>query len=324
MTDHRDHNKEVDHISGVETTGHEWDGLKELNNPAPRWWLWVFYICCLWSFGYWILYPAWPTLSGSTIGYLATNQYKDLAKSQGDIVVRQRQWLDRFKTATYDQILDDDQLYTFARAGGAAAFKDNCATCHGTGAAGSRGYPNLNDDDWLWGGTLANIEQTLRHGIRSGHDKARTSQMPAFGHDAMLKPHEIENVTHYVLALSAHNAKSDMPGAPIFATNCASCHGENGQGNRDFGAPRLTDTIWLYGDTQTDIYTQLQNPRHGVMPYWQGRLDDQTIRQLALYVYSLGGGEKEIPVEAAPASVPDPIPTIETDPNVAPTTTPTP
>jgi cytochrome c oxidase cbb3-type subunit 3 len=290
MTD--DHKKEIDLHSGVETTGHEWDGLKELNNPAPRWWLWVFYLCVLWSVAYWILYPAWPTLSGATKGTLNTNQYKALESSKAEITARQNIWLDKFRAASYDDIIADPELYQFAMAGGAASFKDNCATCHGTGAAGGRGYPNLNDDDWLWGGTLENIEQTLRYGIRSGHDDMHTSAMPAFGKDALLKPDEIAHVTDYVVAMGNHIATADMPGADIYATNCASCHGENGEGGRDFGAPRLTDAIWLYGDDKSSIHAQIQNPRHGVMPFWQGRLNDDTIRQLTVYVHSLGGGEK--------------------------------
>jgi cytochrome c oxidase cbb3-type subunit III len=320
MTEHD--KKEIDHLSGIETTGHEWDGLKELNNPAPRWWLWVFYATVIWSIGYWVLYPAWPTISGATKGTLNTNQYQALATSQGEIVARQDKWLAQFKTANYDQILQDDGLSSFARAGGSAAFKDNCATCHGTGAAGGKGYPNLNDDDWLWGGTIEDIEQTIRYGIRSGHDEARDSAMPAFGKDALLKSEEIGQAADYVVALAAHKEKADMPGAAVYATNCASCHGDNGQGGRDFGAPRLNDAIWLYGGTRADIYAQVQNPRHGVMPYWQGRLNDQTIRQLAVYVYSLGGGEKTAPAVVTPEPTSAPAP--EVAPDVEPEPTPAP
>lgn len=303
MSDHHT-KKEIDDISGIETTGHEWDGLKELNNPAPRWWLWVFYICCLWSFAYWVLYPAWPTLSGATKGTLGVNQHVELERAQAEIAVRRAEWADDFAHASFEDIKKDQKLFTVARAGGAAAFKDNCATCHGTGAAGGKGYPNLNDDDWLWGGTVEDIHQTLLYGVRSGHDEGHTSQMPAFGRDGLLKPTEIVDVSHYVVALSDRSAKLDMPGAAIYATNCASCHGEAGQGVRDFGGPRLNDAIWLYGGTVDDVVAQVTNPRHGVMPYWAGRLDPQTIRQLALYVHSLGGGEEatipDVPVEQAP------------------------
>lgn len=290
MTD--DHQKkEIDPISGIETTGHEWDGLKELNNPAPRWWLWVFYICCLWSFAYWVLYPAWPTLSGATKGTLGVNQQVELKNAQADIVARQSKWLSTFSKSSFDDIMKDPQLYAFARAGGAAAFKDNCATCHGTGASGGKGYPNLNDDDWLWGGTIDDIYQTVQYGIRSGHDDARASQMPAFGKDGLLKADEITHVADYVTALSEQKAAPDMPGAVIYAKNCVSCHGDAGQGGRDFGAPRLNDAIWLYGGDVDSIVAQVTTPRHGVMPYWSGRLSPETIRQLAVYVYSLGGGE---------------------------------
>lgn len=312
MTEHG--KKEIDQMSGVETTGHEWDGLKELNNPAPRWWLWVLYVTIIWSIGYWVLYPAWPTLSGATKGTLNSDQYKDLAASQAEIAGRQDKWLGKFKAASYEEILADDGLSSFARAGGAAAFKDNCATCHGSGASGGKGYPNLNDDDWLWGGKIEDIEQTLRYGVRSGHDEARDSAMPAFGKDALLKAEEIGQVADFVVAMSTHKEAASLPGAAVFAANCASCHGEKGEGVRDFGAPRLNDAIWLYGGTRADIYAQIQNPRHGVMPFWQGRLNDQTIRQLAVYVYSLGGGEKAAPVVAEPVS-----PTVE---SVAPVAEP--
>jgi len=130
--------KEIDDLTGVETTGHEWDGLKELNNPAPRWWLWVFYISVIWSVGYWVIYPAWPTLSGHTQGTAKTNQYKELAASQDEIRIRQAAYQKDFESASFETIMNDPSLYAFAVAGGASSFKDNCATCHGTGGAGAR------------------------------------------------------------------------------------------------------------------------------------------------------------------------------------------
>lgn len=318
-------NKEIDRLSGVETTGHEWDGLKELNNPAPRWWLWVFYATVIWSVVYWILYPAWPTLSGATQGVLGQNQYKALKVSQDQITARQSAWLEKFTNVSFDDIKNNPELYAFARAGGAAAFKDNCATCHGSGAAGGPGYPNLNDDDWLWGGTVDQIYQTIRYGVRSGHDETRISQMPAFGQGEMLKKEEIASVAHYVLALNPSQdgamdpaSETYQQGEAVFKQNCASCHGEDGKGNRDFGAPNLVDAIWLYGSGYDAVYAQVTNPRHGVMPYWEGRLDPQTIRQLALYVHSLGGGENAANVTPA-ASEPSAQPegTISDDPSAA-------
>lgn len=288
--------KEIDEITGTEVTGHEWDGIKELNTPAPRWWLVVFYVTILWSVGYWFLYPAWPTVSGATKGFLNTNQIKELEQAQVEISNRQESWSKRFSSTDFDGVMKDPDLYNFALSGGSAAFKDNCAVCHGTGATGGKGYPNLNDDDWLWGGRIDDIHQTLLYGIRSGHNQTRTSLMPAFGRDGILTRDEIDQVTDFVMTLSSEKNSSDIRGKDIFEINCASCHGVDGKGGRDFGAPNLTDSIWLYGAARANVFSQINNPKHGVMPYWKGRLDDQTIRQLALYIHSLGGGEKTKPV----------------------------
>lgn len=296
MTDHNEHKKDIDALSGIETTGHEWDGLKELNNPAPRWWLWVFYATCLWSLWYFIVYPAWPTLSGNTKGIKGYTQYKELAASQAEIVARQGAYLKEFQKSSFDQIMKDPTLYDFALAGGKSAFKDNCATCHGTGAEGAKGYPNLNDDDWLWGGTIEDIHQTLLYGIRSTHEDTRLSQMPAYGKDGLLKPAEINAVVDYVLTLSGGKQKDTYTqGSEIFQANCAACHGADGKGGRSVGAPNLTDAIWLYGGARDDVYQTVYNARAGVMPAWSGRLNENTIRQLAIYVHELGGGEASVP-----------------------------
>lgn len=307
MTDHNN-KKEIDEVSGVETTGHEWDGLKELNNPAPRWWLWVFYVSIIWSVGYWIVYPAWPTLSGATKGVAGWTQYEKLAKEQAEIAQRQKVYMDRFETATFDDIMNDEELYSFAVAGGRAAFKDNCATCHGSGGAGAKGYPNLNDDEWLWGGTIDDIHQTLRFGIRSGHDDEHYSLMLAFGKDGTLNRAQVNNVVDYVMGLADGKSGADHPGHVVFQENCASCHGADGHGDRRQGAPNLADAIWLYGGDRDSIYKTVFYGRGGVMPYWQGRLDEQTIRQLAVYVHQLGGGEKDEADDQNNDTSPDPAP----------------
>jgi cytochrome c oxidase cbb3-type subunit 3 len=286
--------KEIDSISGVETTGHEWDGLKELNKPAPRWWLLILYATIIWSVGYWVVYPAWPTLSGSTKGAYGWTQYTKLEAEQAEIIKRQEAFLKSFNQASFDDVMNDPQLHAFAVAGGKAMFKDNCATCHGTGAAGGKGYPNLNDDDWLWGGTIDAIYQTLQYGVRSGHDETRVSMMPAFGKDGILKPEEIRSVVKYVIGMNKGTNDESHPGYAIFQANCAACHGEAGEGNRDLGAPKLNDAIWLYGGDEASIYQTIYNARAGVMPFWKGRLDDATIRQLTIYVHSLGGGEATV------------------------------
>ncbi len=293
--DNKHHEKEIDALSGVETTGHEWDGLKELNNPLPRWWLWVFIICILWSVWYFVVYPAWPVPGGHTKGTAGYTEYDELKKNQAEIIARQQGYLEKFETATYQKIMEDPALYGFAQAGGAAAFKSNCATCHGSGAQGGKGYPNLNDDDWLWGGKLEDIQTTIEHGIRYTADEdTRVSQMPAFGKDGLLKKDEIEAVVDYVLTLSGADHKDTYAqGADIFKNNCAACHGEDGKGSHAVGAANLTDKIWLYGGDRKTVYETVYNARAGVMPAWSKRLDENTIRELTVYLHELGGGEAE-------------------------------
>lgn len=285
--------KEIDEVTGVETTGHEWDGLKELNSPLPRWWLWIFYVTIIWSIWYWVIYPAWPTLSGSTKGTGDYTQFNELAESQKEIIARQKVYLDRFEKASYKEILNDPELYAFAMAGGSSAFKDNCATCHGSGGAGRKGYPNLNDDDWLWGGTLSEIHQTLEFGIRENNYDTRLSEMPAFGKDHLLNKHEIDAVVDYVISLSSDKNEVKPEGAQIFKAQCASCHGSDAKGLHEFGAPNLTDKIWLYGSDRKSIYQTVYSSRSGMMPAWGNRLDKNTLKQLTVYLHQLGGGEEE-------------------------------
>jgi cytochrome c oxidase cbb3-type subunit 3 len=188
----------------------------------------------------------------------------------------------------------DPALLAFAQAQGKAAFGNNCAPCHGVGAAGAKGYPNLNDDDWLWGGTLAGIEQTIAYGVRSGNAKAHESAMPAFGKNDLLQPADIVAVANYVRSLSGLAVRPGVDlaaGQKIFADNCAACHGADGKGNQELGAPNLTDQIWLFGSQEADIIETIANGRSGVMPAWTGRLDPATINALAVYVHTLGGGK---------------------------------
>ncbi len=293
-----DDHKEIDKISGVETTGHEWDGLKELNNPAPRWWLTVFFVTVVWAIGYWFLFPAWPVPGGSTKGMLGWTEYTKLAHEQAEIRSRQAGYLERFENASLSDVMNEPDLYNFALAGGKALFKDNCATCHGTGAEGRKGYPNLNDDDWLWGGKLSEVEYTIRHGIRSISDETRISEMPAFGKGGMLATPDINATVDYVLTLSGAPAKDTQDqGAKLYQENCAVCHGVDGKGGRPVGAPNLTDKIWLYGGDRKTIFETVFYGRKGIMPTWQTRLDDNMIRMLAVYVHELGGGEADQPVD---------------------------
>lgn len=286
--------KEIDKVSGAETTGHEWDGIKELNNPLPRWWVWILYTTIIWSVGYMIAYPAIPLLKASTPGVLGVTNRGNVAIEIANAKNAQKQFLDQIAAKSLADIRKDEALFSFARAGGKAAFAVNCIQCHGSGAQGSKGFPNLNDDDWMWGGSLQEIYTTIKHGIRFGRDDdTRTSDMPAFGKDEVLEKDQITQVAAYVASLTNKDAdaKKAEKGKAIFAENCASCHGEDAKGNKEFGAPNLADAISLYGNTEADFVRQISNPRHGVMPAWAGRLDDTTIKQLALYVHSLGGGE---------------------------------
>ena len=300
-----DHKKDIDDVTGVETTGHSWDGLKELNNPLPRWWVWVFLITVIWSIWYFVVYPAWPVPGGATEGTSGYTQYKELSESQQEIVDRQAAYLERFEAADFEKIMNDPELYAFAMAGGKSAFKDNCATCHGTGGAGGKGYPNLNDDDWLWGGKLEEIHQTLEYGIRAANLDTRMSQMPAFGKEGLLTRDQINDVVNYVLSLSGHKAKAAhgsqeqegdvvtafARGGQIFQQQCASCHGTDAKGLHEFGAPNLTDAIWLYGGDHDTVFETVYYSRAGMMPAWGKRLDENTIKQLTIYIHQLGGGE---------------------------------
>lgn len=282
-------NKEID-TKNPKTTGHEWDGISEYNIPAPRWWLIVWVICIIWSFGYWFFYPTWPVAGGNTKGSLNWSQQSQLAESQVEITERKEVFSNKITKLTFEEIQKDPGLMEFAINGGRATFKENCAACHGTGAQGFKGYPNLNDDDWLWGGKITDIYQTIRFGVRSTHEDTRLSQMPAFGLDKILRKDEIDNLAEYVMSLSdksIHNKK----GKAIFKENCTACHGKNGKGDRSVGAPNLADAIWLYGNKKEDIAFSINYSRAGVMPYWIDRLNDNQIKQLSIYVHSLGGGE---------------------------------
>ncbi|WP_262695703.1 cytochrome-c oxidase, cbb3-type subunit III [Kordiimonas aquimaris] len=284
-------NRQVDEITGTETTGHEWDGITELDTPMPRWWLIVFYVTIIWSIGYWFYYPTWPTFSGEgerggTVGSAEWTQYKQLEDQQAEIMAVRAQYQQQFESASFSDVQSDETLYAYAIAGGKSAFGDNCATCHGTGGAGAPGYPNLNDDDWLWGGSVDDIYQTLRYGIRSNHPETRFAEMPAFGE--MLSTDEVSSIAAYLVEEDASNVSV---GATLYEENCAVCHGDTGMGGQDFGAPNLRDAIWFYGGSKAEIELQIKKPKHGVMPAWEDRLSESTLRQLTIYVHSLGGGQ---------------------------------
>lgn len=286
--------KDIDAVSGVETTGHSWDGIKELNNPLPRWWIWTFYATVIWSIGYVIYYPAIPLIEGSTMGISGQTNRAALKEEIAFANQARSERFARLESEDLDTIKADDNLYRFAISGGSSLFKVYCTQCHGSGAQGGGGYPNLNDDAWLWGGDLENIYLSINHGVRNDEDDdARFSDMPAFGADEILENDQISQAAEYVLKLSGqeHNAALATDGATVFEENCAACHGEDGTGDLEFGAPDLTDAISMYGNDRETITAQIIKPQLGVMPAWGTRLGEAGVKQLTLYVHGLGGGQ---------------------------------
>lgn len=295
MSDHDQ--KDIDEISGIETTGHSWDGIKELNNPLPRWWLYIFYGSVVWAVVYMILMPAIPALPGlgtNTPGIRGHSDRALVAEAVAELQAARLAQGATLLTASLQEIETDRDLQQFAMAMGESAFGDNCATCHGAGGRGAVGYPSLADDIWLWDGTLDGIEYTLRHGIRhEGDPQSRFNLMPAFGRDGLLSTQQVGDLTQYVLNLSGQEADMDAVARaePLYQQQCALCHTATGVGNRDLGSPNLTDAEWLYGSDEDAVYATIFNARNSHMPAWEGRLDDATIKALAVYVHSLGGGE---------------------------------
>ncbi|SMO94855.1 cytochrome c oxidase cbb3-type subunit 3 [Thalassovita litoralis] len=278
----------------VSTTGHEWDGIEELNNPLPRWWLWTFYACIVWAVIYSVAFPAWPGISGATAGFLGWSTRADVQAEIDANAATLGPINEKLAAAELTEISGNPELQGYAVSAGAAVFKTWCAQCHGSGAAGAKGYPNLLDDDWLWGGNIEEIHTTITYGIRSPDDEdTRFSEMPAFGRDELLEKEQIDQVANYVMSLSGtpQDAAMVADGAVVFEENCAACHMEDGTGDRAQGAPNLTDAIWLFGGDFASIKETVTNSRKGVMPNWNARLSEAQIRAVATYVHQLGGGE---------------------------------
>ncbi|ORE95543.1 cytochrome-c oxidase, FixP chain [Stappia sp. 22II-S9-Z10] len=288
--------KPVDEVTGVQTTGHSWDGIEELNNPLPRWWLYLMYATIVFAVVYWVLYPSWPLLSSGTKGVLGWSSRGEVAAEIATINESRAVLDTQIAAASFEEIAADPQLADYAQRSGASSFKLVCVQCHGSGAQGNQelGYPNLNDDDWLWGGTVDEIFFTISHGVRNEDDiDARFSMMPAFGADGILSAAEIRDVAHYVRSLSGldHDAAAAEAGTEVYQTQCAACHGEDGGGMIEVGAPALNDAIWLYGSELDQIAAQITRPRMGVMPPWAEYYDEATRKKLAIYVHNLGGGQ---------------------------------
>ena len=294
--------KRIDEATGTSTVGHEWDGIEELNTPLPRWWLWTFYASIVWAAGYVILYPAWPMLNSATQGVLRWSSRSALDREMDAHAARRAPITNAIAATPLTDLPAKPELMQAAVQGGAAAFRVHCVQCHGAGGAGVKKlYPSLTDDDWLWGGDLASIEYTIAHGIRNPDHKAtRTSQMPAFGRDGILDAAQIADVVSHVRVISGQEKQGAAAGRGevLFQANCAVCHGATGAGDRTLGAPKLTDAVWLYGGDRDSLTATITQPRNGVMPRWAHRIDPVTVKMLATYVYSLGGGEKAAPLAA--------------------------
>ncbi len=281
----------------VDTTGHEWDGIQEYNNPLPRWWLWIFYATIVWGIWYTIAYPAWPGIKNATAGYLGFSTRGQVAEEIAEFEAKLEPINAKLVAADLNEIRGNDELESYAVNAGAAVYRTWCAQCHGSGAAGAVGYPNLQDDAWLWGGSMEEIHYTVSHGIRNEEDPdAHWSQMPAFGADELLTEEEVQQVVNYVMSLSPVNPPVDASlveaGAEVYEINCAACHGENAMGDKFQGAPNLSDAIWLYGGDYDSIYETVWNSRFGVMPPMGGaELTEAEIRAVTTYVHQLGGGQ---------------------------------
>jgi cytochrome c oxidase cbb3-type subunit 3 len=284
---------EKDALTGTDTTGHEWDGLKELNTPLPKWWLYVLYATIAFAAVWVVLYPALPIRGATGVtGWIAREAVvQDVRASQE----RMGPMLARIRAATPQAIAADPELRAFAVAGGRTAFGNNCAACHGAGGQGAvGGFPSLADDDWIWGGSHDAIRHTILHGVRAGEsDEERVSQMPRFLSDGVLTLPQVNDTAEFVLSLTQRStdAAAVSRGAPLYAENCAACHGERGEGNRDVGAPRLSDQVWLFGSDKASIVRTIAYSRAGVMPSWGQRLDPAIVNMLTVYVHALGGGE---------------------------------
>ncbi len=293
---------EFDPVSGQSTSGHEWDGIRELNTPMPIWWVYTFFACIVFAVAYCIVYPAIPLGDHFTPGMGGGLARQQLEKDLTAQAVKFKVQRDRIAALSVADIAKDPDLLAYALKGGDALYRNNCQPCHQAGGGGAVGYPVLSDNVWIWGGTLESIETTLTHGIRSEKDpETRQSMMPAWGRDKLLTSEQISQVADYVVAMEAQKAPASGAGREIYLANCAACHSSDGakaisDGNPAVGAPPLGSGVGLYAGpnkvvTKEIAVAQIYNPRHGVMPAWSDRLTVSEIKELTLYVHELGGGQ---------------------------------
>ena len=285
---------ERDPVTGRDTTGHEWNGIKELDTPIPRGVLMFLIVTHVWAIFWWFMVPAWPLGVTYTKGLLGIDQQTTVEARVIDGQQQRSGWTTRLESEPYDTILADEALMRTVRDTGRQLFGDNCAACHGRDGRGRANYPDLTDDDWLWGGGPELIEQTMRVGINTAHPESRVSQMPAFGRDEMLDREQVRSVAAYVYSLThpdystPENLDRINAGREVFVTTCAACHGENAQGDKEIGAPNLSDPYWVYGGDLDTIIASVHGGRQGHMPTWDERLTTAEMRTLAVYVHDLG------------------------------------
>lgn len=286
--------KDVDPVTGRKTTGHVWNGIRELDTPIPKGVLLFLIVTHLFAVLWWFLMPSWPLGATYTKGILGKDQRTTVEESLVESEAARLPWVTRIDAMSFDEIRADEPLMAKIRSNGHQLFGDNCAACHGRDGKGGANYPNLTDADWIWGGTAEQIAQTLIVGINSRHPDTRIGQMPAFGRDEILDRQQVRDVSLYVRTLSdpvastAENIGQVDTGREVFQTNCVACHGDDGRGNLELGAPNLADQTWIYGGTLQTIIDTIHGGRQGHMPTWDERLSPVEIKVLALYVSALG------------------------------------
>jgi cytochrome c oxidase cbb3-type subunit 3 len=278
--------EERDDLTGHRTTGHEWNGIRELNTRVPRAVWWAIGITHVWALIVWLLLPSWPLVTTYTKGLLGIDQRELVA---GEIEAGQRyraHWVARFAGDTLPEIRADETLMEIVRGAGPALWDDNCAVCHGRQGVGGPGFPSLVDDAWLWGGSDEAVLTTILHGVNTRHPDTRLSQMLAFGETEILTRDQIRTVAAYVQSLSGMAEPETSlleEGGQLFLDNCASCHGEDARGLEELGAPNLTDDFWIYGGDDAALFETIYSGRQGWMPAWEGRLTAAEIKMLAVY-----------------------------------------
>lgn len=296
---------ERDPVTGQRTTGHEWNGIKELDNRVPRAVFLFLAITTLFAVVYWVLMPAWPLGATYTRGLLGIDQRATVEKAVQQAAAERQFWRQQIAALDFSEVGSDPGLMKIVSESGGTLFGDNCAVCHGTEAAGRPGYPSLADDAWLWGGEPEIVAETLRVGINSAHPDTRFAQMPAFGRDGILKRPAINSIVSFIRSnaegvggLGPQDAKGAEEGARLFAENCAACHGEQGRGDRATGTPDLMDASWLTGSDRQSLVQTIYNGRQGHMPQWENRLDEIDRKILTIYVTEIAGRQAAATDEA--------------------------